>query len=347
MNTIIKEDIANIASRLTTWYALEGKHILITGANGFLASYLVETILYLNDTRFTKPATVVALVRNKEHAEKKFLHHKNRQDLQFLVQDVCDIIQYDGAIHIIVHAASPASPKYFGANPIGTLLPNSLGTYQLLEYARRKGTERFLFVSSAEVYGNCGDLSENIGEEMYGVLDPLNVRSCYAESKRFGETLCVSYHHHYHIPTYIVRPFHSYGPGMNLDDGRVYADFVADMVSGKNISMNSNGEAVRSFCYITDVVVAFFTVLLRGHVGEAYNIGNCEAMTSIADLADMLTKLFPEKKRTVERKKNMPAGYLRSTVKCCCPDTTKLEQLGWRAQVSLEEGFKRTVQSYE
>ena len=159
--------------------------------------------------------------------------------------------------------------------------------------------------------------------------------------------MCVSWSHQYGLPIKIVRFFHTYGPGMSLNDGRVFADFVSDIVSGRNIKMKSDGSAVRSFCYLADATVAFFTVLLKGENGQAYNIGNEEGNISIVNLAHMLVKLFPEKRLRVETiQKIAKDGYIKSIFAYLCPDTSKLRKLGWKAHYSLEEGFRRTVRSF-
>ena len=132
-------------------------------------------------------------------------------------------------------------------------------------------------------------------ETEYGYLDPATVRACYGESKRMGETLCVAYHAQYGVPAKIVRPFHTYGPGMDLSDGRVFADFVADLVARRDLVMKSDGRAQRAFCYLADATVGFFTVLLRGEAGAAYNVGNPDAEVSILELARTLANLFPER----------------------------------------------------
>ena len=244
-NKIIQEDLKNIISSEIPWGELEGKNILITGANGFLPAYMVETILYLNDIIFKKKVKVIALVRNIEKAQERFARHINRDDLSFLVQDVCDPINYNGKLDYIVHAASQASPKYYGADPVGTLSANVLGTINLLKIASKNPIKAFLYFSSSEVYGNVEADKNPIKEDGYGYLDPINIRSCYAESKRMGENICISWEHQYGIPVKIVRPFHIYGPGMSLDDGRVYADFVSNIVNNNDIIMKSDGKAIR------------------------------------------------------------------------------------------------------
>jgi nucleoside-diphosphate-sugar epimerase len=343
----IEEDVRRITDQDLPWSEFEDRAILITGANGFLPAYMVETILYLNEKRFAKPAKVIALVRNRARAEARFADYANRDDLQLLVQDVCTPVKLVEDVPWIVHAASQASPKYYGSDPAGTLSANVLGTYHLLELAREKKTRGFLFFSSGEVYGEVDQTRVPTREEQYGYVDPVDVRSCYAESKRLGETMCVAWHHQFGVPTKIVRPFHTYGPGMSLTDGRSFADFVADIVAGQDIVLKSDGSAVRAYCYLADAVAGFFTVLFKGAPGEAYNIGDEKGETSVGDLAQTLARVFAYRNlRVVCREAAPPPGYLKSPISRSCPDTSKARRLGWRPTTSIPEGFTRTVRSF-
>ena len=162
------------------------------------------------------------------------LDYLNDENLKIIVQDVANEINLIEKIDYIVHAASPASPKYYNIDPVGVIMPNILGTKNTLELARKNNIEGYLYFSSGEVYGQLND-GEVVNEDKYGYLDPTSVRACYGESKRMGENLCVSYGHQHNIPIKIVRPFHTYGPGMKLDDGRVFADFVKNIVNNEDI----------------------------------------------------------------------------------------------------------------
>jgi len=205
--------------------------------------------------------------------------------------------------------------------------------------------EKFMYFSSSEVYGAVLN-GDNIDESMYGVIDPTQVRSCYAESKRMGETMCVSFAHQYKVPVSIVRPFHTYGPGLSFDDGRVFADFVANIVKGEDIVMNSDGSAIRSFCYLADATIGFFTVLLKGENSMAYNVGNPGGAVSIKELADLLVNLYPQKKLKAVFKKPESETYLQSYFNRLCPVIEKIKLLGWQPVTTLHEGFKRTIDSY-
>lgn len=342
-NPIIKEDLKFIASSSLPWDKLEGKNILISGANGFLPSYLVKTILFLNKNKFKKKARIFAIDR----ADNKIAPCGGKNELVFIKQDICQPITVKDEIHFLIHAASQASPKYFGKDPVGTLSANVLGTKNLLEFAVAKKVESFLFFSSSEIYGQVLEKDMPVKESACGCLDLADVRSCYAESKRMGETMCISWLHQYGVPVKIVRPFHNYGPGLNLNDGRVFADFVSDIINNRNIIMKSDGKALRSFCYIADATVGFFTILLKGKNGEAYNLANDKGEISVLDLANLLVGLFPEKNLKIEKKEGVEQGYLKSKVNRCFPDISKITELGWKPKYSLEDGFKRTITSFQ
>jgi len=230
---------------------------------------------------------------------------------------------------------------------VGTFGPNTLGTYHLLRLAERAGARALLFFSSSEVYGQVDDDGLALREDTVGRVDPTALRSCYAESKRAGETLCVCFHSQHGVPVRIVRPFHTYGPGMRLDDGRVFADFVSDVVHNRDIVLRSAGDARRTFCYAADATAGFFTVLLKGEPGQAYNVGNPDAEVSVLQLAETLVGLFPDKHLSVVRRQR-PArdGYIPSAVGRNLPDITKVRALGWRPRTDIEEGFSRTVRSF-
>lgn len=323
--TIVQEDIERIASVPLPWEELSGATILVTGATGFIAAYMVDTLLHLNKT-LKNPCRVVALVRNYQKAAKRFAAGPNLRfaagpNLDILVGDVCDIQPM--RVNYILHAASPASPKHYLADPIGTLSPNTKGTMKLLEMARQAGFRGFLFLSS-------GDAALP--------LDPLDPRSCYGESKRMGETMCMAWARQHQVPVRIARISHTYGPGMRLEDGRVFADFTRDILGGGPIVMHSDGRARRCFCYLADTATALFTILLKGDA-DAYNVANPYADVSIGELADRLGRLFG---LIVEKAKRAAPQALQGDT----PNIDKLKALGWGPEVGIEEGFQRTVESY-
>src|ERR1039457_2695386 len=294
-NPIVEQDVARIISHNLPWRTFAGKTILVSGANGFLPAYMVETLLYLNEADRSMNCRVIGLARNREKAQRRFAHLLDRPDFAIVIQDVTAPATIPVPVDFIIHGASQASPKYYGTDPVATLAANSLGTYNLLSFARDCRAEGFLFVSSGDVYGQVTESQIPTKEDCYGPLDPTQVRACYGESKRIGETMCAAFGHQYGVAAKIVRPTHTYGPGMAMDDGRVFADFVANIVRHEDIVLKSDGAARRAFCYLADATLAFFTVMLKGERGQADNVGNESCEISVADLARMLVGLFPER----------------------------------------------------
>jgi UDP-glucuronate decarboxylase len=342
LTPIIADDINHILSENLPWSQLNGSTICISGAAGFLPAYLVETLATLNS--LGAGIRIIGLVRNLEKAKSR-LGHLSGLGLELWAQDITATLRTDlPKADYIVHAASQASPRFYGTDPVGTLEANTLGTQQLLRHAHHSKSSSFLFFSSGEVYG-APNTDKRLTEHDYGYLDPTDVRSCYGESKRLGETMCVSWWHQYKVPARIVRPFHTYGPGMALDDGRVFADFVSDILAKRDIVLKSDGLALRPFCYLADATAGFFTALLKGEPGLAYNIGNPEAEISIKDLASLLVGLFPELGLQVRhlQPNGQPNGYLKSQVSRSLPDITRIGQLGWQPKTSIADGFMRTI----
>ena len=345
MHPVVREDLSLVIAAPLEWERFRGKSVLISGGNGFLPAYMAETLLYLN-SQADMNCNVVCLVRNLPKAKARFAQYSGRSDLSFVVGDVSEPIKVDRRCEFIIHAASQASPRFYGSDPVGTMTANLLGTFNLLQLARNWNSEGFLFFSSGEVYGQVAADKVPTRESDYGYVDILDPRSCYAESKRAAETLVVSYGKQYGIPGVIVRPFHTYGPGMSLDDGRVYADFVSDIVHRRDLSLHSDGKAVRAFCYLGDAITGFFTALLRGEKGQAYNVGNPNAAISVGDLANLIVDLFPELKLKVNRLGKSAEGYVASPILINSPNIDRISQLGWHPTHSPAEGFARTIRYF-
>jgi nucleoside-diphosphate-sugar epimerase len=343
-NKVVQEDLKLMAEENLDWHLFDEKTILVTGATGMLASYISYFLLYLKEERGID-LKLLALCRTKAKAEKTFKEFLDKPYFELLLQDVCEPILYEGKIDYIFHLAGNASPHFINTDPVGIVKSNMLGTFNVLELAKEKKTLKVIFASTREVYGK-NEEEDSLTETSFGTIDPMENRSCYPESKRAAETIFRCYFLQYGINFNALRIAHSYGPGMNLhEDGRVMADLMGNVVDGKDIELKSTGDALRAFCYITDAVTGIFFAAMKGEPGEAYNLANETEEISIRDLAQMLVSLRKDKELMVVF--NIPesnTGYCN--YKRVGLSTDKIEVLGWKPNIGLKEGCKRTLDSF-
>lgn len=355
---IVTEDLGRIASARLDWSELDGRTVYVTGASGLVASYLVEALLFRNEARGGTDAThgshgaptrVIAGVRDVAAARSRFAAYDGRDDLVLVAHDANDALTFEPGrpLDYLVHAAGPATPMHFGRDPIGTYSPNVLGTHHVLARAHRDRSRGVLFLSSGAVHGALPTDAPVVREDVYGIVDPLDPRASYAESKRMGETICRSWWSQHGVPVTMARLGHSYGPGMRRSDERAFAQFVFNAVDGRDIELNSDGSAMRPYSHLTDTTIALLMLLLNGARGEAYLVANTEATCSILDLAELVASLAPGGPLQVRRATVTPgAHYLPNRDPARPVDVSKLRALGWTPAVSLREGFQRTIQSF-
>ncbi len=341
-NKIIIDDCKTIGANINNIDRLKRKNIYITGAAGMLASYLTYFLCYLNDT-YQAEIGIYANIRKPEKAIKTFGNICNRKYFHIVQSNVIEPVTTVDKYDFIVHAASLASPQYYGKSPVEVITPNMMGTYQLLEYARKAGVEGALFFSSGSVYGD-GDHLPITDEDTLGHLDYLQVGNMYGESKRCGEMLCKAYSQEYSVHVNSVRIFHTYAPTMDINnDKRVFSEFVKNVVYGEDIVMKSDGTSKRAFCYITDAVEALIRILLSDTSGECYNMGNPNEFISIRQLAETLCRLSGDRCKVVYEPRT-DKGYSAATVTSQNFSVEKLIQMGWRPKVGVEDGFRRCIQ---
>lgn len=338
----LAEDLSGILMAALPWEALYGKRILVTGAAGFIGGHLVEALAWLNRSRPAANLHIQALARDLGRLRERLPWLDLPGEVEPLIQDVTQPLPPEVAPDVIIHAASPASPRFYLQRPVDTVLANTEGTRQMLELARRHSA-RLLFLSSGAVYGENTQGIEAIGETDFGSEDPLSPRACYSESKRLAETLCRAYHTQYGVDARIARVSHCYGPGIRLDDGRAIADLLADVLNDRDIQLDSDGSASRPFCYVSDTVLGLFHVLLKGRAGEAYNVGETRE-TTILELAHLLIAAAGKTEHLdVRAKARDPlAPAARSAGHF---DIDKIARLGWCPRVGLEDGLPRMLGS--
>lgn len=350
MNKIIEEDIQYILNSDVDFQRFENSTVLITGANGMLASYIVMTLLYLNKF-YNYNIKVIAIARNKSNFYKMFNDFIEDKNLIFIELDIININEYifkDFEIDYIIHTASPSRSDQFLKKPLNVVYPNVFSTDKLLNLSAKKQVKSFLYFSTCDIYGKVDD--GHLVENRYGSLDPLDLRSVYGESKRIAETLCKAYNTQYNVPTKIARIAHTYGPTMDLyNDSRVFAEFVKNIVDGGGVVIKSDGRAKRAFCYIVDATIGFLKILLEGKNGEAYNVANNKELISIMELAKLLVNMYPERKINIVAEKQSEV-YLEnknvSSLDKLYIDTKKLEKLDWKAKYTIQEGFRRVIDSF-
>ncbi len=331
-------ELQQIIAAFPDWEAFHGKRILVTGATGLIGSYVTD--LFMARTLAGYEINVVAMGRNRARAQQRFAKYWSNPHFSFLEQDVTEPVEMQSRCDFIIHAASNAHPRAYATDPVGTLHGNYMGMYRLLEFARRTGTQRVLFVSSGEVYGNLPD-APDFTEDMLGRDDPLDVRSCYPLGKKAAECLACCYHAQYGLPTVIARLSHTYGPTQTKEDSRAIAQFLRNAKAGEDIVLKSRGEQVRNYCYVADAVLGLLFILVRGNPAEAYNVSDPDAVISIADLAGQIAKQAGTKVRFELADQVEQRGYTKIPRGVLCAD--KLRSLGWRAQVGLKEGIARSI----
>lgn len=344
-NSILQEDIEQTANSGILDSIAEKSVIFVTGATGLIGSQVVKSIAYFSQVK-GKQLKVIALVRNFEKAKQVFGNMLKSSCIDICVGDITDPIIIPQNIDYIIHGASATASSYFVEKPVETIFTVLRGTANVLELAREKKVKKVVFLSSLEVYGTPDEKLQYIEENNFGHLDPMQVRSSYSEGKRMAECLCASYAKEYNVPVTVARLSQTFGAGVDYHDTRVFAEFARCAIEGHDIVLHTQGNTIRSYCYTSDAVNAIFVLMLRGQVGEAYNVTNMDTAISIKEMAQLVCDLVPEKNLCV--KFDIPEdvsafGYNPEMV--IRLDSSKLCDLGWKVSVGLNEMFIRLIKS--
>lgn len=348
MNTesrILKEDLEIInLSHYIEWSKLQNKTVLITGGTGLIGSTVIKALLYVNEVRKLN-VCVLALVRSAEKAKRLFGNETDA--LRFIVGSVEELPTIVEPIDYIIHGASPTASLFFVNHPVETIQIATVGTMSLLQLAHEKKVDSFVYLSSMEVYG--APQEDALIPELQGcTLDSMTVRSCYPIAKRLCENLCASYAQEYGVPAKVVRLAQTFGPGVERDDKRVFAEFARNVMNKTNIVLQTAGTSKREYLYTADAVTAILTVLLHGKTGEAYNAGNPTTYCSISEMAQLVAEEITGKMINVRvaedtksgERKFPPAHHLHL-------DVSKLTNIGWQPTRGLKEMYERMITEME
>lgn len=304
----------------------------MTGGAGFIGSNLCAALLAKGHTVFCVDNLVTGTEKNIEPL-------KMNPDFTFIKWDVINEFPILPKIDFIFHLASPASVPDYQKYDEETALVNSVGTRNMLRVAKAYHA-KFLYTSTSEVYGN--PLEHPQKETYWGNVNPNGVRSCYDESKRFGEMITMLYVRNRGVDGRIVRIFNTYGPNMRKDDGRVISNFINQALENKPITVYGDGTQTRSICFVSDLVAGLLLMMFSDKTkGEVINFGNPEEYTMI-DLAKKVIELTGTKSEIVYKELPQDDPMKRK------PDITKaMTILGWKPVVTAEEGLKKTIEYYK
>ena len=302
-------------------------NILLTGGSGFIGSHLSNQLL--KDDKNKLIIVDNLLTGNLENIQ-NLLDSKN---VTFIEHDVQDHIDIDEKLDYVLHLASAASPVAYTENPINTLKAGSLGTINTLGLARKHNAEYFL-ASTSEVYGD--PLISPQNEEYWGNVNPNGERSMYDEAKRFAEAATATYARSYNLKTKIIRIFNTYGPNMQLNDGRVVTNLIVQALNNEDLTIYGDGTQTRSFSYVSDTVAGIIAMMNSRHY-EVFNIGNPYEMT-VEELAETILELTDSKSKIIY--KPLP----NDDPKQRRPDITKAkDKLNWEPKVDLKTGLTFTI----
>lgn len=321
-------DIQTIVEKKQLFAPLQGSAVLITGATGLIGSMLAKTLLAADETYGLK-LKVFGQIRNPEKANAVYAGLTDR--MEFVPHD-------DVPCDFIIHTVSPTSSRFFIENPVETIKSSVGSAMSILEVAR-KNNASLVYLSSMEQYGTPCREGQIMTEEQVGIIDPLNIRSSYSESKRLCECLCASYASEYGVNVKIARLAQTFGAGIPLTDHRMPMQFAGAVVEEKDIVLHTRGNSMVNFVYLTDALTGILTILEKGKAGQAYNICNDRETRSVREIAELVAKDVAAARIGV--RVEIPAenmGY--------APDVKmylhsgKLRSLGWNPEVDMAEAYR-------
>lgn len=341
MNDLYLEDLNNTIKSTIDIKKIENSTIFITGSNGLIGSYIIDTIMLLNrNSRFN--TTIVANSRSEEKLKERFKRYLDDENFKYYIGDINNEIQYNGDVDYIINCASNTHPLQYSTDPVGTIMTNIEGTSNVLEFASRVNAKKVIFLSSVEIYGENINNIERFKENEMGYINCNSLRAGYNEAKRCGEALCQAYIESKGLDISILRLPRIYGPTVKKDDSKALSQFINKAIKKEDIVLKSEGNQYFSYLYIADTVSGILRCLIAGKNGEVYNLGYIESDVRLKDLAKTVAEIagtevvfdLPDEK---EQK-----GYSKATIARL--DYTKaVNELNWNPIYSIRDGLTKTI----
>lgn len=303
--------------------------ILVTGGCGFIGSHLCRRLL--NDGN-----EIICLDNLYTGSKENIKDMMDNINFEYIRHDVITPILLE--VDQIYHLACPASPKFYQSNPIKTTKTNVLGTINMLGIAKRTHA-RILLTSTSEIYGNPEIHPQE--ENYFGNVNPNGIRSCYDEGKRIAETLMFDYHREHNVDIRVARIFNTYGPNMDINDGRIFCNFMKQAITGNDITIYGDGKQTRCLCYIDDMINGLIKLMNTPNINTPVNLGNSDEM-SVLEISEIIVEEINSKSKMkfMDLPKDDP--LLR------CPNILKAKELlNWEPKINLKEGISRSLKWYK
>jgi UDP-glucuronate decarboxylase len=340
VSPIVRDDIKTIVNLVGPAFArLSGKSLLLTGGTGFIGSYLLETLAYVNDHVLATPCRIYVTTRDSKRVGERFPHLAARKDLILIETDVRSFRKTAEPCQFVLHAAAASDAKLFLKDPLGTTETIVDGTKAVLASIGPE-VESFLFVSSGAVYGAQPADCPWLSEDHAGGPDLRDPRSCYAEAKRYAELLCRIFQQRHGVPVSVARLFTVVGPYQELNSTSAVIDFIRQALDGTTIRIRDDGEARRSYCYVTDAVTALWKLLLRPDLAETCNVGSDLEVVSFRELAHRIGRCLGKPVSVLVE--GAPASGILG--RRYAPDVNRLRQkTGFGPMTPLDQALSRTI----
>ena len=335
------EEVVSYSKRDIDWNLLKDKTLLISGSTGMIGKCLIDIIMYKNHNDGLN-CSIIALGRSKEKAVDRLGEYFEDENFSFIESDITKSLDIDAdSINYIFHAASSTHPLQYSNYPIETITANVIGTYNLLELAVKKNSDRFLFASSVEIYGENRRDVEKFDESYLGYIDCNTLRAGYPESKRTGEALCQAYIKQRGLDIVIARLSRVFGPSMLMSDTKASSQFILNSVNDEDIILKSEGLQFYSYSYVFDAVMGLLLCLTKGKNGEAYNISDEKFDITLKDFAKACADASGRKVVFDLPSETEKAGF--STATKAILDSSKINELGYKAQDDFDNKINKTI----